>query len=147
TRSDQDLRRERGQFGRVSAKVVGICCGPASVDPAERLGCFQIKCRFVSRWRLHWKLGWLRTPEDAIDIPARPPKQIDQVERVRNQAAFGDHEPIRRDGRQFVLASQPDNSLAMDDVESVRHHDEAATWLACEGSYRAFNLACVVNGT
>src|SRR5262249_8007273 len=76
---------------------------------AECLRRLQVNHQLELGRCLHWKLGRLGTPEDAIDIAARPPKQIDHVDPVRNQPAFGDHEPVRRDGRQFVLASQPDD--------------------------------------
>src|SRR5215813_11645376 len=113
---------------------------------AQRLGGLEVDHKFILGRCLHREVARLFALENAIYIPRRPPKQIDQIDPVRHQAAFGDHEPVWRDGRQFVLGNQRDDSLAMNDVEAVGHYDEAASGLASQRGYRAFNLAGILNG-
>jgi hypothetical protein len=51
---------------------------------------------------LHRKIGWLLTPEDAIDIAGRAPILINKIGSIGEQAASGDEEALVVDRWQFM---------------------------------------------
>jgi hypothetical protein len=57
---------------------------------AERLGRLKIDDQLAFGRRLHGKVCRLLAPKNAIDIARRPPKLVDIIRSVGNQAPGGD---------------------------------------------------------
>ena len=55
----------------------------------EHLRCLEIDHRLVFGRRLHWKIGWLLAPEDAVDVLGRAAELVDKIGPIGDQAALG----------------------------------------------------------
>src|SRR6516165_5107985 len=92
---------------------------------AERFGCVQIDDQFELGGRLHRKLARLRALENTVDVDGGASKQIHKVDAVRHQTPFFYGKTIGRNARYTVSRRQFDNAVAMNDIETVRHHDQS----------------------
>jgi hypothetical protein len=79
---------------------------------------------------LHRQVCRLFAPQDAINVPGRAPKIIEQVISVGQQPAAFSEEVERIDGRKTVASSKRYDVRAMDVHEGIRHHQKAAIRLA-----------------
>src|SRR5712671_4989134 len=75
-----------------------------------------------------------------MDERCRPPKKIQCIDAVRKQAAVRDEKPEGIDCRQTVPRCQGHDQLAMARRTKVRHNDQAAVRLACNGFQAAFDF-------
>ncbi len=112
---------------------------------ADCLGGFQVDDKFKPDRRLHWKITWLRSFEDTIDIVCRAPVAVEQIISVGDQATSIHEKAMGGDGGQAVPDRQSDDLFAMAHGKSLGQQDEAATWLACERVQDVFDLSFVVN--
>ena len=65
-------------------------------------GSLEIDYKLVLRRRLHGKIGWLLTFEDAIDVASSAVEQVDGVRPIGDQATSGDEVSVKKDRRQLV---------------------------------------------
>ena len=68
---------------------------------AKCLGSLEVDHQLVFRRALHWKVGGLFAPKDAIDVASSLPAWIDRVRSVRDEATVSDEETKRINRRQF----------------------------------------------
>src|SRR5262245_43574103 len=57
---------------------------------AECLGGLKVDHQFAVGRRLHWKVGWLLTLEDAVNVASGAPVLVDEIRPIGGQAAGGD---------------------------------------------------------
>src|SRR6516225_12486605 len=62
-------------------------------------GSLEIDYKLVLRRRLHGKIGWLLTFEDAIDVASSAVEQVDGVRPIGDQATSGDEVSVKKDRR------------------------------------------------
>jgi hypothetical protein len=75
--------------------------------------------------RLHWKVGWLLTLEDAIDVGSRAPALVEEIRPVGDQAADSHKEAFEVDCGQFVPCRQRNDQIAMKLRQRAAGHDQA----------------------
>src|SRR5262249_979756 len=69
---------------------------------AKRLSSLEIDYQLILGRRLHRKIGWLFTLEDAIDIAGRAPVLVNKIGSVGHQAAGDDEVAFEVDRWQFM---------------------------------------------
>jgi hypothetical protein len=92
---------------------------------------------------LHWQVGRILAPENAIDVPGRASVLIDPIGPVGNQPAGGDKDTVGVDGWQMVPGCEPDNQFAIIIGLRTPGRDQAAIRHACERNNRTLDLTRV----
>ena len=113
---------------------------------AEGLRGLEVDRQLELRGLLDGEVGRLGTFEDAVDVPRRLAEIFGEIRTIGNQAAWvrkiGSVEIDRRDA---VAGRQRNDQFTICQVESIRHHDEAATRIARLCSDNAFDLVLGVH--
>ena len=122
-------RRVRARFaakGQLFNNLISAGKQRRRHSEAECLSRLEVDHQLVFGRVLHWKVGRLFAPKDAIHVASSLPAWIDRVRSVRNEATVSDVVTERIDRRQSVSRRQQDDQIAIIDRQSASDIDQTA---------------------
>src|SRR5215475_12270652 len=93
---------------------------------AESLGGLKVDNKLIFGRRLDWKVRWLLTLENAIDVTGRLSILIDYVSPKAHQASAGDEGTLEVNGGQLVPIRKIDDQIAMKHRQRASSQYQAA---------------------
>src|SRR5215468_12453711 len=126
-------------------QVVGALLEVKRNVESERLGGLEIDDQLILGRSLHWEMRRLSTVEDAVNVIGCLAKLFDEIGTIRDQPARLCINAIVIDRWDAVAGGQRNDRFPICRVECARHHDEAASRIACLFGDNALDLILSVN--
>ena len=112
---------------------------------AQCLGRRHVEDKLVFGRSLHRQVGRFLAFENAVGVRCCGPELVAHLASVGQKTAFFGEKAPWIDGGHLIMGRQRDQLCAVNIHKSIRHHDQAAVWLACLRRNDRFEFRDVVN--